>query len=114
MKSLQRLAAFGVYVLALMDWLVSFVERAIVLMLGFAIVYLSFALLAGRDSQADIDIISKLAENWRIVFFLLIPIFYRVIRKFLEEVYEAFGMKRPQPGQPVGGEETRKPPQQRS
>ena len=33
-------------------------------------------------------------ENWKVGLLLLIPLFYRPIRTFLEEVQEAWGMKR--------------------
>ena len=44
------------------------------------------------------DILSKLMitinQNWKAVLILLIPLFYQTIRKFIEEVEEAYGMKR--------------------
>ena len=40
------------------------------------------------------DVIAFVAQNWKIVLILMIPLFYQTVRTFLEEVQEAWGIKR--------------------
>lgn len=46
------------------------------------------------------DVIAFVAKNWKIVLILMIPLFYQTVRTFLEEVQEAWGIKR-SPKQPL-------------
>jgi hypothetical protein len=46
-------------------------------------------------------------ENWKVGLLILLPLFYRPIRTFLEELREAFGMKRTP--REVGEETTEEP-----
>jgi hypothetical protein len=43
-----------------------------------------------------------LNDNWKVSLLLLIPLFYRTIRVFLERVEEAWGMKAPRRPPPAG------------
>jgi hypothetical protein len=43
------------------------------------------------------SILRGLNENWKAGLLLLIPLFYRTVRRFLEQTEEAFGMKRKRP-----------------
>ena len=38
--------------------------------------------------------IAFVSQNWKIVLILMIPLFYQTVRTFLEEVQEAWGIKR--------------------
>ena len=39
-------------------------------------------------------VIRELNDNWKPGLLILVPLFYRTVRTFLEQVEEAFGMKR--------------------
>jgi hypothetical protein len=41
-----------------------------------------------------VEVIRLMNENWKVGLLILIPLFYRPVRTFLEELREAFGMKR--------------------
>lgn len=92
----------------LLDWLVAVFERLLVLGIAVAVLWAGYRLGAGKATQNEKDTIFKLGENWKAALFLLIPLFYKTVRVFLEEVQEAFGMKRqPQPGVVEEPEESR-------
>jgi TRAP-type C4-dicarboxylate transport system permease small subunit len=78
-----------------LDWLVRVMERIIVLGIACAILFVGFQVLAGKQIQPEEkSALTKMAENWRIIFVVLVPLFYLTIRTFIEEIVEAFGVKR--------------------
>lgn len=92
----------------LLDWLLSVLERLLALGLAVAVIWAGYRLATGKATQNEQDTIFKLGENWKAALFLLIPLFYKTVRVFLEEVHEAFGMKRRrQPGVVEEPEESR-------
>jgi hypothetical protein len=82
-------------ILGCLDWLVRLAERLIVLGLAFVILRFGYRLIFWPIPPDATDWITKIAANWKAVILLLIPLFYRTVRIFLEQVEEAFGMKRP-------------------
>jgi hypothetical protein len=92
-----------------LDWLVSVAERLIVLGLSFAPFWLVYRLLSGKASLAEKEFISKSGENWKpLLLLLLIPLFYKTLRKLIEELEASPWFKRRrQPGLPEEQEETR-------
>jgi predicted ABC-type exoprotein transport system permease subunit len=88
-------------ILEILDWAVMVVERLLVLALGFLVFYFGYLLLRGSFTQNQSDILKSLSDNWKVGTILLIALFYGTVRKFLEEVHEAWGMKkREQTGEP--------------
>jgi hypothetical protein len=78
-----------------LDWLVRVMERILVLAIAFVACYVGWQIVLGHQmSDVERHGLAKAAENWRIVLVLLVPILYLTIRTFIEEVVEAFGMKR--------------------
>jgi hypothetical protein len=88
-----RITRIGEAVLSCLDWLVQVAERLIVLGLASAVLRYGYLLTVGRVPSGDW--IASVAANWKAVVLILIPLFYRAVRTFLEQVEEAFGMKRP-------------------
>jgi hypothetical protein len=80
-----------------LNWLLSLVEPVIVLGIAFCIAYGAWCLvtpeLNGRQARI-ISAIKVLSENWKSAMLLLVLLFYRTIRMFLEQTEEAWGMKR--------------------
>jgi len=71
----------------------------LVLIAAGSVVVFEFLWVAGATSldakQARlVEVVRLLNENWKVGLLILLPLFYRPIRTFLEELREAFGMKR--------------------
>jgi len=86
-----RIRRFAKQTIGFLDLLISIVERLIVVLVGFGGLWFGFRLLLGRSAT---DLLIAMSQNWKAFLILLIPLFYQTIRKFLEEVEEAYGMKR--------------------
>jgi hypothetical protein len=78
---------------AFLDWLLSIVERVLVLALSFAIFYSGCHMVRGQADK-EIAALAKLGESWKVFLLLLVPLFYRTINRFINEAHEAFGVKR--------------------
>lgn len=83
----------------LLDWSIGFVERLVVLGAMLLTVFVVAALVCANyktlpDASTIARVVRHIHENWRAFIVIFTPLFYRVIRKFLEEIDEAFGMKR--------------------
>lgn len=83
----------------------------IVVCAGLALCYEIFWIVTGGswvDAHARFrDALTQADTHWKLGFALLIPLFYRTIRKFMEEMEEApLGFKRPKKGE-VSQEESR-------
>jgi hypothetical protein len=85
-----------------LDRLLKCLEVMVVLVLAFAIlVATGFEIIwvfRGDQwpSQGRLATLLKgLNENWKVVFLLLVPLFYRTVRGFLERVEEFAGAKAP-------------------
>ncbi len=81
-------------VCALLDWMVKVVERLLVLGVAWVALYFGYHFCRGLLSSQQRDVIAFVAQNWKIVLILMIPLFYQTVRTFLEEVQEAWGIKR--------------------
>ena len=77
-----------------MDWVSQVVESLLALGFAFVVFYWGWRVLFGRASQDELRLIKEAAENWKIIVLLLVPLFFRTVRIFLEEVREWAGMKR--------------------
>ena len=88
---MRTIASFGQHVLGFLDWLVSFLERLVTLSIGVAIGFVGWRLISSKTAP---EVVTTLGQNWKALLLLLVPLLYQTIRKFLDEVEEAFGMKR--------------------
>jgi hypothetical protein len=94
-KFVTRLVEFARGILAILDWLVMVAERMIVLGVTFLALYFGVQSLRGLLTDGQSKALYLAGQSWRIVFILMIPLFYQTVRTFLEEVQEIWGMKRP-------------------
>jgi hypothetical protein len=74
--------------------MVKVVERLLVLGMASMAFYFGYHFCRGSLSSQQRDVIAFVAQNWKIVLVLMIPLFYQTVRTFLEEVQEAWGIKR--------------------
>lgn len=92
--SLSRLPDF-------LNWLLSAIEPLIVLGITVSVSYGAWCLIMpeANGRQARILALMKgINDNWKAALVLLVPLFYRTIRIFLEQAEEAMGVKRPLKG----------------
>ena len=65
---------------------------------GLALCYVLFVLFtepsSSENRQVVKDAIQTLGANWTFAIVILLPLFYRTVRVFLEEIQEAGGIKR--------------------
>lgn len=82
-------------VLSILDWLTRVVERAVVLAIAFAVFYFFWHIIHGNQSQVSSaeHALEVCSQNWKGLLILLVPLFYRTIRTFLEKVRRAWGME---------------------
>src|SRR5690349_17941195 len=74
----------------LLDWLISVAERLVVLLLFGVAVFIGYRLVTGTATDHEKKLVTSSGENWKTFLLLLLPLFYLTVRKFLEEVQEAF------------------------
>lgn len=83
--------------------LIELVEVIIVLSAGIGLLFVGWWLfiewlfcdpIPSRRAAAAKAAAETLGQNWQVMLLALLPIFYRPVRAFAEDVYEAFGMKR--------------------
>jgi hypothetical protein len=81
-----------------LDWFVSVLERLIVLAIGLAVLYAGYWLLFGGECSPQGSrlgtMLKTVNDNWKAMLLVAVPLFYRAARTFLEQVEEAWGMKR--------------------
>lgn len=77
-----------------LDWFVKVAERLMVLGIMYVVFYFGHLFYRGSLSKEQNNAIEFAAQNWKIVFILLVPLFYLTVRTFLEEVQVAAGMTR--------------------
>jgi hypothetical protein len=89
--SLVRLPAF-------LNWILAVIEPLVVIGLSSAVGYTAFLLLFGSDQDPKrihaIAAIGQLQQNWKPGLIVLVILFYRTIRTFLEQAEEALGVKK--------------------
>lgn len=84
-------------ILRCLDWVVSVVERLLVLGLSSVVFYFLFKLARGSSMPEQLAVLKFFADNWKIGIIVLVVLFYGTVRIFLEQVQEVWGMKRPLP-----------------
>jgi hypothetical protein len=89
------------------DWLLSLVEPLVVLSIAAASFYIGYYLVVSPENgprQAQYrQLIKEINDNWKAGILLLILLFYRTVRTFLEQAEEAFSVKRPLRGESQEG-----------
>jgi membrane-anchored glycerophosphoryl diester phosphodiesterase (GDPDase) len=98
-----------------LNWLLSVIEPLMVLLIAGGVVYAGYWLLfdqSGSKQNRLTCLMQVLNENWKVVALLMIVLFYRTIRIFLEQAEEAWGVKRKRPLAPEEVAETTNPPTQ--
>ena len=82
-------------IISILDWLVGVTERLTVLAVAFVIFYIGWQTVFGDQSQqkSATNILNTLSEKWKGLLLLLIPLFYRALRTFLERVRKAWGLE---------------------
>jgi|SRR6266851_6887153 len=90
-----------------LDWFLSVVEPLVVIAITVVIFYVGYWLVFGPDLNAHQtrfkELIKEISDNWKAGLLLLVLLFYRTIRIFLEQAEEAFSVKRPLRGEPEEG-----------
>jgi hypothetical protein len=78
-----------------LDWVLGLLEQLIVLVITFLIGYVVYCFIRGTNGRDNlIDLMGVVNENWKAAIILLIPLFYRPIRTFLDRLEQGpFGMK---------------------
>lgn len=76
----------------LLDWGVAIMERAAVISLACAVVYVAYSIWKGVPEATTL--IEKVNSNYKILLVLLVPLFYRPVRNFLEDLEEGPGFRR--------------------
>jgi hypothetical protein len=100
MKVLAKLARLPEW----LNWLLSVVEPLLVFGIIWLIGYGVILLFSASESQHAqiVTIIKVLNDNWKAGLILLLVLFYRTIRIFLEQAEQLWGVKKQQlPGREV-------------
>ena len=80
----------------LLDWVLKVIERCLAIAIAWSAFYFGYRLAVGSSIPAQNTLVLNLGKHWQTALLLLLPLFYLTVRTFLEEVQEAFGMKRQQ------------------
>src|SRR5437899_2549208 len=95
LKKLRKLAQLPSW----LNWILSVVEPLVVLAITFLISYFAYWLIFGSEKgepqERLIRVLKEINDNWKVGLLLLVLLFYRTIRVFLEQAEEAWGVKRP-------------------
>jgi hypothetical protein len=90
----EKAVALPTLILGCLDWLVKVAERLMVLGIAYVVFYFGYRFYHGSLSKEEDASIALAAQSWKIIFILLVPLFYQTVRIFLEEVQVAAGMTR--------------------
>src|SRR5713226_4468994 len=97
LSGLKKLSQLPVW----LNWLLSVVEPLVVLGIAIVILYAGYSAVFGplqSTQQARFkELLQVINDNWKVGVLLLIVLFYRTIRIFLEQAEEAFTVKRKKP-----------------
>jgi hypothetical protein len=85
-----------------LSYLLSVLELLIVLIIACLVGFAVYCFLSGNAQEARFTTLMRTVnENWKAALVLLIPLFYRPLRTFLENLEEAGSWKR---GRRIAGE----------
>ena len=81
-----------------LNWCLAVVEPLVVLAIATVILYLGYGAVFQPQGNAMgpslKELIEEVNDNWKAGVLLLIVLFYRTVRTFLEQAEEALGVKR--------------------
>lgn len=109
LKSRFPLGAILREIHGLLNHALALVEQGAVLLIGLALVYFAWQIAWLSPKQAIKDLSIATPNCWLLIVLVLTPLYFRTIREFLEQVREAFGMKKGDPIQPSGQETSTTP-----
>jgi len=78
-----------------LDYVLSILEMVIVLAIALLTGYAVFCFVFGTHEEARFIVLMQvISENWKASLVLLIPLFYRPVRTFLEELEQVGSIRR--------------------
>ena|ERR1700733_11863076 len=84
-----------------LNWLLSVVEPLIVLIITLLVGYVTYWLVFGPSTSDHysqlVQSIKTVNDNWKAALILILLLFYRTVRTFLEQAEEAWGVKKKRP-----------------
>lgn len=89
-----------------LNWLLSVVEPLVVLAIAALVFYSAYWLVFGSEQDQHrtrlMALMKGINDDWKAALLLLLLLFYRTVRVFLEQAEEAFGVRKrkPLPGEP--------------
>jgi hypothetical protein len=100
-----------------LNWLLLVVEPSVVLVIALALGYATYRLLfgqqpAGEEQTRFFFLIREVNDNWKAAVLLLILLFYRTVRDFLQRAEKAFGIEAPRAPVMVSTPQKMPPPQE--
>ena len=90
-----------------LNWLLSVVEPLIVLIITLLVGYATYWLVFGSSTSDHynqlVQSIKTVNDNWKAALILILLLFYRTVRTFLEQAEEAWGVRKKKPiiGEPT-------------
>jgi hypothetical protein len=93
-----------------LDCLIDACGQFVILSIFCVVFYFLYLIVFRHLDSEKVVIVRSIAENWKAVLLITLPLFYVPIRTFLEEAYEVLGVKRPQSQTPVSEETVVAPP----
>jgi len=94
-----------------LTWLLSLVELLIVLAIAFLVGYAVCCFMWDSAQQVRFTHLMQVVnENWKAALVLLIPLFYRPARAFMENLEEAGSFKRRKPVEASSKQQETNPP----
>ena len=110
-KKLSKLAQLPQW----LNWLLSVVEPLIVLAITFVIGYAAYWLVFGLNATDKhtrmIQAMEVINNNWKVALIVLLLLFYRTVRIFIEQAEELWIVKRKKPM--VGEQQEQPNPQEK-
>lgn len=100
-----------------LNWLLSVIEPLVVLAIAFVILYIGYCTVFRPASQQQAwfkELLEEFNNNWKAGVLILIVLFYRTVRTFLEQAEEAFTVKRKTPLRGIPEEGSKPPSQEKS
>ncbi|MBI3582724.1 MAG: hypothetical protein HY096_02085 [Nitrospinae bacterium] len=80
--------------LSLLEWILQVAEYILVFLMVSIIFYGGCHIMFTSDKEDIKTALTVINNHWKAFVIILVPLFYRTVRVFLEEVQEFHGMKR--------------------
>src|SRR5271167_311634 len=94
LSTLAAMRRIPTWILSVLDWIIGLAERLVVIAIACVGFYIGWGAFHTADQTKFMkDMLNPLSENWRALLPLLIPLFYRTVRAFLERVEKFAGME---------------------